>query len=322
MHKANQLTSGLHREGVDGSSPSEGLPKVPANRHFVVVYSANTRTHSGHICGTRDARRRLASSSDTSVTRLVRHADQGNPPQRDNFCCHGWRGLDPVGGAERLAAAGRLGGLPGQAGDAPALAPPAGRASLDLFAQRSRPAAARGVAAHDDPAARRGEPTLGYKRIVGELKGLGISVCAASVRKVLLAGGLQPAPERARPSWRAFLRAQAASILACDFLTVETAFLQRIYVLFFISLATHACRGAERERIRRALGPHPSRRLPRPDPDLRPSPRARAPCLPASLQRAQATPRPRPPATKRARSNATELARSPRTSGSPRRTHP
>jgi hypothetical protein len=61
----------LGKEGVDGSSPSEGLPKVPANRHFVVVYSANTRTHSGHICGTRDARRRLASSSDTSVTRLV-----------------------------------------------------------------------------------------------------------------------------------------------------------------------------------------------------------------------------------------------------------
>jgi putative transposase len=84
----------------------------------------------------------------------------------------------------------------------------------------------------------RENPHWGYKRIVGELKGLGISVSATSVRKVLLAGGLQPAPERARPSWRAFLRAQAASILACDFLTVETAFLQRIYVLFFISLAT------------------------------------------------------------------------------------
>ncbi len=39
-------------------------------------------------------------------------------------------------------------------------------------------------------------------------------------------------------SWRGFLQAQAASVLACDFLTVETAFLQRIYVLFFISLAT------------------------------------------------------------------------------------
>jgi putative transposase len=81
-------------------------------------------------------------------------------------------------------------------------------------------------------------PNWGYKRIVGELKGHGVTVSATSVRKALLEEGLQPAPERTRSSWRAFLRAQAASMLACDFLTVETAFLQRIYVLFFISLAT------------------------------------------------------------------------------------
>jgi putative transposase len=68
--------------------------------------------------------------------------------------------------------------------------------------------------------------------------GLGISVSATSVRKVLLGSGLQPAPERGHSSWRTFLRQQAASFLACDFLTVETEFLQRIYVLFFISLAT------------------------------------------------------------------------------------
>jgi putative transposase len=80
-------------------------------------------------------------------------------------------------------------------------------------------------------------PHWGYKRIVGELKGLGITVSATSVRKVLLEEGLQPAPQRSHSSWRAFLRAQAGSVLACDFLTVETAFLQRIYVLFFISLA-------------------------------------------------------------------------------------
>jgi putative transposase len=84
----------------------------------------------------------------------------------------------------------------------------------------------------------RENPHWGYKRIVGELKGVGISVSATSVRKVLLAAGLRPAPERTRSSWRGFLRAQAASLLACDFLTVETALLQRIYVLFFISLAT------------------------------------------------------------------------------------
>jgi putative transposase len=48
----------------------------------------------------------------------------------------------------------------------------------------------------------------------------------------------QPAPERGRQSWRSFLRQQAASTLACDFFTIETLALQRIYVLFFISLAT------------------------------------------------------------------------------------
>jgi len=84
----------------------------------------------------------------------------------------------------------------------------------------------------------RENPNWGYRRIVGELKGLGVVVSPTSVRKVLIGAGLPPAPERARSSWRAFLRQQAASALACDFLTVETAFLQRIYVLFFISLAT------------------------------------------------------------------------------------
>ncbi len=84
----------------------------------------------------------------------------------------------------------------------------------------------------------RENPHWGYRRIVGELKGLGISVSATSVRKVLLEEGLPPAPQRNRSSWRAFLQAQAASVLACDFLTVDTVFLQRIYVLFFISLAT------------------------------------------------------------------------------------
>jgi len=84
----------------------------------------------------------------------------------------------------------------------------------------------------------RENPLWGYRRIVGELRGLGVVVSSTTVRKVLIEAGLRPAPERARLSWRAFLRQQAATTLACDFLTVETAFLQRIYVLFFISLAT------------------------------------------------------------------------------------
>src|SRR5215211_5975193 len=56
--------------------------------------------------------------------------------------------------------------------------------------------------------------------------------------RVLVCAGVPPAPERARQSWRSFLRQQAASVLACDFFTVETLGLQRIYVLFFISRAT------------------------------------------------------------------------------------
>jgi len=84
----------------------------------------------------------------------------------------------------------------------------------------------------------RENPRWGYQRIVGELKGLGVSVSPTTVRTVLVEAGVPPAPDRSGMSWRAFLRQQAATTLACDFLTVETAFLQRVYVLFFISLAT------------------------------------------------------------------------------------
>jgi hypothetical protein len=84
----------------------------------------------------------------------------------------------------------------------------------------------------------RENPQWGYRRIVGELKGAGVAVSATTVRKVLLGAGLPPAPKGTGSSWRAFLQAQAASMLACDFLTVDTASLQRIYILFLISLST------------------------------------------------------------------------------------
>ena len=82
----------------------------------------------------------------------------------------------------------------------------------------------------------RENPCWGYRRIVGELQSLGISVSATSVRTILIRHGLPPAPERDELSWRNFLRQHAATTLACDFFTVETAWLRRIYVLFFISL--------------------------------------------------------------------------------------
>src|SRR6266498_244667 len=82
----------------------------------------------------------------------------------------------------------------------------------------------------------RENPSWGYRRIVGELRGLGLSISATSVRTILIRHGLPPAPQRDELSWRNFLRQQAATTLACDFFTVETAWLKRIYVLFFLSL--------------------------------------------------------------------------------------
>jgi hypothetical protein len=58
------------------------------------------------------------------------------------------------------------------------------------------------------------------------------------VRNVLKAHGIAPAPRRSGPCWRAFIRQQAASMIACDFFTVETVSLRRIYVLFFIEIQT------------------------------------------------------------------------------------
>jgi putative transposase len=84
----------------------------------------------------------------------------------------------------------------------------------------------------------RENPRWGYQRITGELNGLGLAVSATTVRKILRQAGLGPAGERAELSWRAFLRAQAASMLAADFFTVETISLQRLYVLFFIELGS------------------------------------------------------------------------------------
>ena len=78
----------------------------------------------------------------------------------------------------------------------------------------------------------------GYIRIAGELRKLGIDVSATLVRNVLKAAGVPPAPERGRLQWRSFLRQHAATTLACDFLTVDTVLLRRLYVLVFICIGS------------------------------------------------------------------------------------
>jgi putative transposase len=84
----------------------------------------------------------------------------------------------------------------------------------------------------------RENPRWGYPRIAGELLKLGLRVSPSTVRRILRAAGLEPAPRRIGPSWQQFLRQQAASMLACDFFTVETISLRRYYVLFFIELGS------------------------------------------------------------------------------------
>jgi transposase InsO family protein len=84
----------------------------------------------------------------------------------------------------------------------------------------------------------RDNPRWGYQRIVGELKGLGMVVWATMVRTWLRAAGLGPTGTRGGMTWREFVRAHRRSMLAVDFFTVETIWLQRLYVLFFIELGS------------------------------------------------------------------------------------
>src|SRR3954451_22693898 len=80
----------------------------------------------------------------------------------------------------------------------------------------------------------RENPRWGYRRIQGELVGLGHTVAASTVWTILNSAGLDPAPRRSGPTWRQLLSTQAPAIRAIDFAHVDTVFLRRLYILVVI----------------------------------------------------------------------------------------
>ena len=115
------------------------------------------------------------------------------------------------------------------------------QAARSMRGNTGRPAARRNIRALILRLARE-NPGWGYRRIHGELAGLGVGVPASTGWEILKKAGIDPAPRRTGPAWSLFLRSQAEAILACDFFTAELPGGTQAYVLAVIEHATRRIR--------------------------------------------------------------------------------
>ena len=114
-------------------------------------------------------------------------------------------------------------------------------AARSMRGRTGRPATRRNIRALVLRLARE-NPGWGYRRIHGELAGLGVKVAASTVWEILKANGIDPARRRTGPTWSQFLRSQAEAILASDFFTVDLLDGTQAYVLAVIEHATRRIR--------------------------------------------------------------------------------
>jgi len=114
-------------------------------------------------------------------------------------------------------------------------------AARSIRGKTGRPATRRSIQALILRLARE-NPGWGYRRIHGELAGLGVMVAASTVWEILKNAGIDPAPRRTGPAWSLFLRSQAEAILACDFFTADLLDGTQAYVPAVIEHASRRIR--------------------------------------------------------------------------------
>jgi putative transposase len=114
-------------------------------------------------------------------------------------------------------------------------------ATRSMHGRTGRPPTRRNIQALVRRLARE-NPGWGYRRIHGELAGLGVKAAASTVWEILKASGINPARRRAGPAWSQFLRSQAEAILACDFFTAGLLDGTQAYVLAVVEHATRRIR--------------------------------------------------------------------------------